>query len=113
MSADALLRWKAQILDYQQRVRETKPVQQATLFDLAPVHCDPETIDPFTLHLQPMAFYRMPDDFGQAALYFVIDSAASYYFILAKPVVVTNAGVGLMAVKITSAVTKTYIIAIR
>ncbi|WP_323374644.1 hypothetical protein [Nostoc commune] len=35
MSADALLKWKSQILDYQQRVRETKPVQQATLFDLA------------------------------------------------------------------------------
>ncbi|WP_392530158.1 hypothetical protein [Nostoc sp. C117] len=76
MSADALLKWKAQIFEYQQRVRETKPVQQATLFDLTPNHCDPETIDPFALHLQPMAFYRMPDDFGQAALYFVIDSAA-------------------------------------
>ncbi|MBE8966892.1 hypothetical protein IQ277_11755 [Nostocales cyanobacterium LEGE 12452] len=36
MSADVLLKWKAQILDYQQRVTETKPVQQATLFDLAP-----------------------------------------------------------------------------
>jgi hypothetical protein len=76
MSQDALVRWKAQILDYQQRVRETKPVQQTALFDLAPAHCDPDIIDPFTLHLQPMAFYRMPDDFGQAALYFVIDSVA-------------------------------------
>ncbi|MBD2535726.1 GIY-YIG nuclease family protein [Nostoc flagelliforme FACHB-838] len=41
-----------------------------------PSHCDPERIDPFTLPLQSMAFYRMPDSFGQAALYFVIDSAA-------------------------------------
>jgi len=76
MSADALLKWKSQIFDYQQKVRESKPPEQASLFDLAPTHCDPERIDPFKLHLQPMAFYRMPDDFGQAALYFVIDSAA-------------------------------------
>ncbi|WP_414756628.1 GIY-YIG nuclease family protein [Anabaena sp. CCY 9910] len=76
MSADALVKWKGQILDYQQRVRGSQPPQQVTLFDLAPVHCDSEAIDPFMLHLQPMAFYRMPDDFGQAALYFVIDSAA-------------------------------------
>ena len=77
MSADALQQWKSRILTHQQKVRASQPLQQATLFDLTPTHCDPEAIDPFTLHLQPMAFYRMPDDFGQAALYFVIDSAAS------------------------------------
>lgn len=77
MSADALQKWKSRILTHQQQVRVNQSPQQATLFDLAPTHCDPEAIDPFTLHLQPMAFYRMPDDFGQAALYFVIDSAAS------------------------------------
>jgi len=76
MSADALLKWKAQIFDYQHRVRENKPPEQATLFDLVSNHCDPDRIDPFKLHLQSMAFYRMPDNFGQAALYFVIDSAA-------------------------------------
>ncbi|MBD2207786.1 GIY-YIG nuclease family protein [Calothrix sp. FACHB-1219] len=76
MSASALLKWKGQIFEYQQRVRQSQSPKQATLFDLAPAHCDPEQIDPFKLHLQPMAFYRMPDDFGQAALYFVIDSAA-------------------------------------
>jgi hypothetical protein len=75
MSADALLKWKAQIFDYQQVVRETKPVQQATLFDIAPKHCDPDAIDPFTLPLQSMAFYRMPTDAGSAAIYFVIDNA--------------------------------------
>jgi hypothetical protein len=77
MSADALAQWKAQIFEYQQQVRESQPPQQATLFDLAPAHCNPDQIDPFKLHLQPMAFYRMPDNFGQAALYFVIDIAAS------------------------------------
>ncbi|MHC5833414.1 MAG: GIY-YIG nuclease family protein, partial [Nostoc sp.] len=35
MSADALLKWKAQIFDYQQRVRESKPPEQTALFDLA------------------------------------------------------------------------------
>ncbi|OUL18653.1 hypothetical protein BV378_34965 [Nostoc sp. RF31YmG] len=44
ISADALLKWKAQILDYQQRVRESKPPEQVTLFDLAPTHCDPDTM---------------------------------------------------------------------
>ncbi|MHC5916364.1 MAG: GIY-YIG nuclease family protein [Nostoc sp.] len=75
MSLEALLKWKAQILDYQQRVRESKPPLQVTLFDIAPNHCDPERIDPFKLHLQPMAFYRMPTDAGSAAIYFVIDNA--------------------------------------
>ncbi|RCJ34676.1 hypothetical protein A6V25_33935 [Nostoc sp. ATCC 53789] len=52
MSADALLKWKVQVLDYQQKVRETKPVQQATLFDLAPKHCDPDRIDPLQLQVR-------------------------------------------------------------
>ena len=77
MSADALQKWKLRIREHQQRVKANQSPQQATLFDVAPTHCDPEAVDPFKLHLQPMAFYRMPDDFGQAALYFVVDSAAS------------------------------------
>lgn len=77
MGADALPKWKAQILDYQQRVRETKPVQQATLFDIAPKHCDPDQIDPLLLRLVPMSFHRMPADSpGNACLYFIIDSTA-------------------------------------
>jgi hypothetical protein len=77
MDADALVRWKSQIAAHQQRIRESQPVQQTTLFDVAPAHCDPNKIDPFSLPLQSMAFYRMPtDNFGQAAIYFVIDSAA-------------------------------------
>ena len=77
MDADALARWKAQIAAHQQRIGESQPVQQTTLFDVASAHCDPNKIDPFSLPLQSMAFYRMPtDNFGQAAIYFVIDSAA-------------------------------------
>ena len=52
MSADALLKWKSQILDYQQRVRENKPPEQATLFDIAPKHCDPDRIDPLQLSVR-------------------------------------------------------------
>jgi hypothetical protein len=77
MSVDALLRWKSQIFDYQQRTRESVPPQQTALFDIAPRHCDPNRIDPLTLQLQSMSFYRMPADSpGEACLYFVIDSAA-------------------------------------
>ncbi|WP_308189237.1 GIY-YIG nuclease family protein [Nostoc mirabile] len=77
MSQEALLKWKAQILDYQQRVRETKPVQQATLFDIAPNHCDPNRIDPLQLQVRSLSFWRMPTDSpGDACLYFIVDSAA-------------------------------------
>ncbi|MEH1919390.1 GIY-YIG nuclease family protein [Nostoc sp.] len=75
MSLEALLKWKAQIFDYQHKVRESQPPQQTTLFNLTPKHCDPDVIDPFTLPLQSMAFYRMPTDAGNAAIYFVIDNA--------------------------------------
>ena len=46
MIADALLQWKSQIFDYQQRTRESVPPQQTALFDIAPKHCDPDRIDP-------------------------------------------------------------------
>ena len=71
------VRWKSQIAAHQQQVRESQPPQQTTLFEIAQVHCDPETIDPLTLQLQAMSFYRMPTDSpGDSCLYFVIDSAA-------------------------------------
>jgi hypothetical protein len=72
----ALVRWKSQIYDYQQRVRESKPVQQTTLFNLTPTHCDPDQINPFSLQLQSMAFSRFPKDSpGNAYLYFVQGTA--------------------------------------
>ncbi|MFL9457929.1 MULTISPECIES: GIY-YIG nuclease family protein [Nostocales] len=77
MDADALLKWKSQITAYQQRVRESLAPQQTALFNLTPVHCDPERIDPFTLKLVPMSFYRMPADSpGESCLYFVRDTTA-------------------------------------
>ncbi len=77
MSLEALLKWKSQIFEYQQKVRENKPPHQTALFDLTPKHCNPDQIDPLLLRLVPMSFYRMPvDSPGEACLYFIIDSAA-------------------------------------
>jgi len=76
MDAEALQQWKSRVFTYQQRIRNTEPPQQVNLFDTPSSHCNPEEINPFKLQLQSMAFYRMPDNHGQAALYFVIDSAA-------------------------------------
>ncbi|MEH2062166.1 MAG: GIY-YIG nuclease family protein [Nostoc sp.] len=84
MSQDALVRWKAQILDYQQRVRQSKPPEQVSLFDLASNHCEPDRIDPLQLQVRrrsppqaSLSFWRMPADSpGDACLYFVVDSAA-------------------------------------
>ncbi|MBD2629586.1 GIY-YIG nuclease family protein [Trichormus variabilis] len=76
MDAESLKQWKSRVFNYQQLIRKTEPPKQGTLFDVAPTHCNPDNIDPFSLQLQSMAFYRMPDDYGQAALYFIIDSAA-------------------------------------
>jgi hypothetical protein len=64
MSADALLAWKAKIAIYQQQVKASLPAKQDTLFDLAglgisPAHVDPDTIDPFSLLLQPMSCVEM------------------------------------------------------
>jgi len=76
MDADFLNQWKSRVFTYQQNIRHTKPPQQTSLFELIPTHCNPEQIDPFKLHLQSMSFYRMLDNYGQAALYFVVDSAS-------------------------------------
>ncbi len=73
----ALVRWKSQIYGYQQRVREGQSGKQTTLFDLTPAHCDPDKINPFSLQLQSMAFWRFPANSpGESCIYFVIDSAA-------------------------------------
>lgn len=73
----ALMRWKSRIFDYQQQVRESKPAQQTTLFNLPPTHCDFSSIDPFSLRPNPMSFYRLPAGSpGESCVYFVIDSAA-------------------------------------
>lgn len=74
MDADALVRWKSRIFDYQQRVKESKPAQQGKLFDIAPKYYNPDQINPFSLRLNTMQFWRMPvDSPGFPCIYFVID----------------------------------------
>jgi hypothetical protein len=81
MNSDSLIQWKARIFGYQRQARKNQPATQEALFDLAslgitPAHVDPNSIDPFSLILQPMSFWRKPTfDKGQACLYFVIDTA--------------------------------------
>ena len=73
----ALVRWKSRIYNYQQRVREGQSGKQTTLFDLTPTHCDPGKINPFSLQLQSMAFWRFPTNSPcESCVYFVVDSAA-------------------------------------
>lgn len=75
MDRDALVCWKSRIFDYQQQVRESKPAAQGTLFDIASTHCDPNTIDPFSLKLITMQFWRMPANSpGYPCIYFVVDN---------------------------------------
>lgn len=77
MTSDRLQEWKAKIFRYQQQARANVPGEQIALFDIALAHCDPDTIEPFSLSVQPMAFYRLPTvQCSQAAIYFVLDSAA-------------------------------------
>ena len=61
----ALVKWKSQIYDYQQRVRESQSGKQTTLFDLTPTHCDPGKINPFSLQLR---FWHFGDFRQQIAL---------------------------------------------
>ncbi len=79
MDGNALMQWKSRIFDYQKQVRESQPPQQETLFDLAglgiaPAHVEPDSINPFSLRLNTMQFWRMPADSpGHPCIYFVID----------------------------------------
>lgn len=76
MDAESLLKWKQQIFYYQQTVREQKPQQQVTLFDTHAMHVDPDSIDPFSLSLRSLSFWRLPADSpGEACFYFIIDNA--------------------------------------
>ena len=86
MSADALLAWKAKIATYQQLLEASLPAKQDTLFDLAglgisPAHVAPDTIDPFSLLLQPMSCVEMAcrQPRGFLYLYCARHSRATYH----------------------------------
>ena len=76
MSFEQLRDWKLRIANYQKSVRRGEQnVVQTSLFKTQPSHCDPDLIDPCSLSLHSMAFYRLPSsECSEAALYFVIDS---------------------------------------
>lgn len=76
MDAAALVEWKAKVVAHQQHVKENQLVQ-GTFFDVNKAHVDPNKIDPFSLSLCLMSFYRLPADSpGEACIHFVLDSAA-------------------------------------
>ena len=78
MDGKTLKSWKSKISIYQQQVRTSEPIQQGTLFAVPKSHIDPDAIDPFSLSLSSLSFYRSPvDNPGQACLYFVIDSKSN------------------------------------
>ena len=78
MDVKALKRWKSKISAHQQRVKTTEPIEQGTLFTLPQTHIDSDAIDPFSLPLSPLSFYRSPvEDPGQSCLYFIIDMTAN------------------------------------
>lgn len=74
MDEKTLKKWKSKIAIYQQRVRTKEPVKQNTLFSVTQSHVDPDVIDPFTLPVSPLSFYRLPTETaGQSCLYFIVD----------------------------------------
>lgn len=78
MDVPALTKWKSQVATHQENIRNTQPAQQISLFNVAPSHVSPDTIDPFTLQLSPLSFYKLPtDNSGQACLYFITDMSAN------------------------------------
>ena len=108
MDKPALVRWKSQIYNYQQRVREGQSGKQTTLFDLTPTHCDPGKINPFNLQLQSMAFWRFPaNSFGESCVYFVVDSAVPLLLISVKLAGATKGGKELTTASAISRSTKT------
>ncbi len=56
MTVEQLTDWKIQIFTHQQQVLKESQPQQTTLFDLAPVHCDPDLINPFSLQVHNSQF---------------------------------------------------------
>jgi len=75
MGADALLRWKQQIRNHQQSVRDGIQPEQPALFDLEPDPYDADAIDPFSLTPHHWEFFDGRDTGGRTCLYFVTDVA--------------------------------------
>lgn len=76
MDGDCLQGWKAKVFKHQQQTRTNAPEKQAVLFDDSSARHELDAIDPFSLSLRSLFFWRFPtDSSGDACLYFVIDNA--------------------------------------
>ncbi|MFM6358500.1 MAG: hypothetical protein ACKPH7_23260, partial [Planktothrix sp.] len=73
LTVEQLTDWKTQIFNHQQQVLKESQPQQTTLFDLAPVHCDPDCINPFSLQVHNSQFYKGKETGDRICIYFVID----------------------------------------
>ncbi len=73
LTVEQLADWKTQIFTHQQRILTQQPPQQTTLFDLAPVHCDPNEINPFSLQVHNSQFYKGKETGDRICIYFIID----------------------------------------
>jgi len=72
--------WKLRIIRFQTKLQLAPDSQQGSLFELAPAvkTTQADSIDPFALRRQNTEFWRWQfDDVGAAAMYFVIDYAAT------------------------------------
>ena len=72
--------WKQRIIRFQAELQLTPDSQQGSLFELAPAAAAAQAsaINPFDLRRQNTEFWRWQfDDVGVAAMYFVIDYAAT------------------------------------
>lgn len=68
--------WKLRIIRFQTKLQLAPPAQQGSLFAAEPAPS--ASIDPFSLRRQNTEFWRWQfDDVGVAAMYFVIDYAAT------------------------------------
>ncbi|MBW4533184.1 MAG: hypothetical protein KME09_04535 [Pleurocapsa minor HA4230-MV1] len=75
MSKDALLKWKARIFKHQQKILNTKPPEQTSLFEPPRSHCDADNINPFELKLHNAQFYRLKEHQERICIYFIIDNS--------------------------------------
>ena len=75
MDGNCLQEWSQRVFRYQQQARTNVLEKQTALFDASPARHGPDSVDPFSLSLQSLSFWRFPkDSSGDACLYFVIDN---------------------------------------
>ena len=74
ISKEALIKWKSQIFNHQQRTLNIPAPQQTSLFGAPQAHIKSDLINPFKLKLHSSEFYRMPEIGDAICIYFIIDN---------------------------------------